>query len=51
MNTFRITIIFKNGKGKPYRKYGLTFDEAMDVKDEYMTHRMNQIVNLYMIPE
>jgi hypothetical protein len=49
MNTFRITIIFKNGK--PWRKYGLTFDEAMDIKDEFMTHKIEQIINLYMIPE
>lgn len=49
MNTFRITIIFKSGK--TYRKYGLTFNEAMEIKDEYITHKINQIINLYMIPE
>jgi len=34
VNTFRITVIFKSGK--PWRKYGLTFEEAMEIKDEFM---------------
>jgi len=49
VNTFRISVIFKNGK--PWRRYGLTFEEAMEIKDEFMAHRINQIINLYMIPE